>query len=70
MQPLADDAVMTSILLPTIIKSFSVTGTLAVGVVLHMVKLIVSIFNKQMRLRERDNLLITTNVGNICTLTN
>lgn len=70
MHPLVDDTVVTSILLPAIIKSFAITGTLAMGVVLHMVKLPLSISNRQIRLRKRDNPLIITNISNICTLTN
>lgn len=69
MQPLVDDAVVTSILLATVIKSFAITGTSVMGVALHMVKLPLSIFNKHVRLRKRDNPLIITNVGNIRTLT-
>lgn len=39
------------------------------GAVPHMVKLPLSISNRQTRLRKRDNPLITINVSNICTLT-
>lgn len=50
---LVDDTVVTSILLLIIIKSFAITGTLAMGVVLQMVKLPLSVSNRQMRLRKR-----------------